>query len=234
MGADARERFIADGALILPGFFDAEELRDVRAMLDRFSQTAPEKTRRSSRAYAARFETLVDVIIDHEEKAAVDLARKPRLDQLTHALIGEHEPGLIAAFGTRKGCGQGWHQDTACDAPGQFVLNRIVFAERVSKSQGPLYYVPGSHRRGDLPRGCNHGSMAGSVEVLPAPGTLAIIHSRCYHRVGLNATDTMRIQLNMRCSPAGAPRDLADYAVFRNATWQHSKQAPFRAESDDG
>lgn len=37
--------------------------------------------------------------------------------------------------------------------------------------------------------GSHHDPLPGEVEVIPQAGTLVMLHTRCYHRVGHNTTD---------------------------------------------
>ena len=220
------QQFQEEGALILEGFYSFQELAPVVSLLDRYVDESATRRRITSSEYEAECETKVQFWPASEEKAAIDLMANARLDEVTRLLIGDYDCRGAAAFGTPYQCGQGWHQDSGSEDPTEFVLNRIVYPRDSSPEQGPLYYVPGSHRR-DLPKGGNHDSIPGECQVIPQAGMLAVIHSRCFHRVGINQTQQTRIQINSRANPKGVRPDLCNYAVFRNCTWCHSSNGPW-------
>jgi ectoine hydroxylase-related dioxygenase (phytanoyl-CoA dioxygenase family) len=132
-------------------------------------------------------------------------------------------------FGYGRGMQHGWHQDSGALEAGQFVLNRIVYPHGLSRDQGALYFVPASTHRGLLTAdpGPNHGPIQGEVELLPTPGTLVLMHTRCFHRVGANRTASPRVMLNTRASPGGARADVTRSPVFRSQTWDHSTGQPW-------
>ena len=69
-------------------------------------------------------------MLDNRDEAADCIVGSPRLQAVTRALLGAgfsvKPAGMFMA--TRRGCGQGWHQDTGSLAPGQFILNRLVYS----------------------------------------------------------------------------------------------------------
>ena len=97
------------------------------------------------------------------------------------------------------------------------------------RGQGALHFVPGSVHRGLLTEspGPNHGPIEGEVELLPTAGTLVLMSTLCYHRVGANETAEPRVMLNTRAAPRGARDDVTRYPVFRSQTWDHSTGEPW-------
>ena len=106
--------------------------------------------------------------------------------------------------------GHGWHQDTGTDEDrvAQMMLNRLIYFQDHSPEKGGLWYVPGSIHMGHLTQhaGEHHGPLPGEVEVIPTAGTLVMLHSRCYHRVGHNITDEPRLMFNLRAKPDSGAR----------------------------
>lgn len=83
------------------------------------------------------------------------------------------------------------------------MLNRLIYFQDHSPAKGSLFFVPGSIHMGHLTQlpGPHHGPIRGEVEVVPSAGTLVMLHSRCYHRVGHNTTDDPRLMFNLRAKP---------------------------------
>jgi hypothetical protein len=178
------------------------------------------------------FETwMISLPLRTEEPAACAmLLEDPRLASLTEALIGtEYRQDAPMSFGYSCGMQHG------CMEPGQFHINRIVYTKAVAQEQGGLFYVPGSvdSLLTGTP-GPNHGNIEGEVsthstsesranpcldsetvplhpgqvELLPTPGTLVMMSTRCYHRVGVNRTKSPRVMVNTRAQPNTSSPDL--------------------------
>ncbi|MBV7332079.1 phytanoyl-CoA dioxygenase family protein [Chloroflexi bacterium TSY] len=223
-----KKQFKQDGILILTNFFSTNEMRSVRALLDQYLAEEPSREPTTSAEYVRRFETEVKSWHTTDEPAVQGIMTHPRLTAITEALLGsQFVAPRSMSFATPRGCGQGWHQDSGSDEEGQFVLNRILFCHNIQPEQGELYYVPGSYKQGHLPSGGNHEPLPGQMHVAPTAGTMVLMHSRCYHRVALNQTDSPRIQVNSRARSVNARADLTNFAVFRNSTWNHQAARPW-------
>lgn len=138
------------------------------------------------------------------------LERHPRLAAVTGAILGAHSVNMEHMCSCYfRGMGHGWHQDTGTDEDlaSQMMLNRLIYFQTHSPEQGALYYVPGSIHRGHLTQhgsGGHHDPLPGEVRLVPTAGTLVLLHTRCYHRVGHNRTDTPRLMFNLRVSDGSA------------------------------
>lgn len=220
--------FARDGIVVLPGFFSPEECVGANEFLDRCEQEADDRPFRNPADYAERFATRVKGWTGIDDPGALALADHERLAAVTTELLGSEFHSIYGtfAFGTPRGCSQGWHQDTASTNPREFCLNRLIYPRSIGAAQGDLFSVPGSHVM-DLPSGGNEDYIEGQERIAPTAGTVVLMHSRCFHRVGPNQTDDMRFMLNCRVQPRDAPLDLTDFARFRSGTWQHSAAAPW-------
>ena len=143
-----------DGVLILPGLFSAAEVAAIRAELP------------------ALFDQDVDANIREKEGAAVRtvmglhrrsdlfarLARHPRLVEPARQTAGAElyiqqvKVNMKAAF---EGAVWQWHYDFATHhrddgVPAPRALNLHILLDDVSHYNGPLYFIPGSHRHGPL------------------------------------------------------------------------------------
>lgn len=216
---EVRSRFERDGAVILPGFFEPRCFTEVNAQLGRYLS---EPTREKPSEFVARTYTDVQAWAPVEAgvRCFTELRDDARLRAVTDALLGpgwSDEQSLVML--TRRGKAQAWHQDTASSEPGQFIVNRLIYTRETPADAGALVFVPGSHRMGRIPVGGPHDAMPGERLIAPAAGTLALVHSRCFHRVTANQTDFARFSINFRVRPASAPPGLTTVGVYRTAAW---------------
>eukprot|EP01051_Picozoa_sp_SAG22_P008032 SAG22_NODE_591_length_8819_cov_3.667737_3_plen_289_part_00 len=240
--ASIAEEFARAGVVVLPNFFSATELAPVRAAFAGLLADTPidASTAVSRGAHKGRYKALFETELvslsaqlagsQPAREAVETLLASQRLHAATATVLGGNgysRVGLLA-FAYGKGMGHGWHQDSGSDEPGQFVLNRLVYFQGIEADQGHLHYVPCSQTRhlADDP-GPNHGPIRGEAALLPAAGTLVLMHTRCYHRVGTNTLDQPRVMLNSRVAPPGAAKEVTRYPVFRSQTWDHTTGLPW-------
>lgn len=218
---EAAALFWASGILVLRDFFDSQLVERVAKELEETVADDPVRPFGGGDEYGRRFETKVRVWSANDKPACCSAMEDENLAQITEAICGSEfqVASAIGIFSTPFGCGQGWHQDSASQEPGQYELNRILYPTDVRPEQGCLVCVPGSHIRSDLPAGENHGSLPGECSLAPSANTLVLMHSRCYHRVEPNGTETPRTQLNSRARPSTAPEDVCSQAIFRTGRW---------------
>ena len=215
--------FERDGAIVLPGFFSVDELRAVNAQLDAYAQQPA-----MSRTSVFQEKTYTDTQTWHPVEDGVasltELMNHPRLLDVTEAILGAgYQPQGSLVMLTRQGKAQAWHQDTASSNPSEFIVNRLIYPRDTSRAAGGLVFVPGSHRMGEIPRGGPQDPIPGERLIEPRAGTLALVHSRCFHRVTPNQTTDPRFSINFRVRPANAPDDLTRVGVYRTAKWDFKK-----------
>ncbi len=208
-----------DGAVVLPNFFRVEELADVNHQLDTYA--AEPVTERASELVK---KTYTDVQswqpVENGIPCFIELLNHQRLRALTEALIGEgYQSQESLVMLTRKGKAQAWHQDTASEKEGEFIVNRLIYTRDTPRAAGALVFVPGSHRQGQIPSGGPQDMLPGERIIEPKAGTLALVHSRCFHRVTQNTTDLPRFSINFRVRPETAPPNLTGVGVYRTTKW---------------
>lgn len=226
--AGLRREFAETGALVLPGFFPEETLRAVRAELDfhyaPLHAAALDHARSRQQERKEQADKACDVIPWHPlgegNEQMQRLHDDPRLVEITRIVLGD---GFTANFGlvmysVGGGRGQAWHQDCLPEKPEAFNLNRLIYPEDVSWEDGALVYVPGSHRRGQIPPGGHQEPMEGEITLTPSAGTLVLLNGQVYHRVTPNLNAKPRTSVNFRAFPPGAPTDLTCVAAYRNGT----------------
>ncbi len=144
------ERFRTDGLLLLPNLFSAEEVALMRERLaDVYAQDTPANIREKDSEVVR---TAMGLHLRDEVYAK--LVRHPRLVEPAMQILGEPlyvqqvKVNVKAAF-----CGEPWqwHYDFATHHSEDGVakplaLNLHVFLDDVNEFNGPLYFIPGSHR----------------------------------------------------------------------------------------
>ena len=149
------EAFRRDGLLILPGLFSADEVAAIRAALPPLFDEESEANIREKAGSAPR--TVMGL---HQRCDLFDrLVRHPRLVVPAQQIAGDDlyiqqvKVNVKAAF---KGDVWQWHYDFATHhrddgVPAPQALNLHILLDEVSHYNGPLYFIPGSHRHEPLP-----------------------------------------------------------------------------------
>ncbi|HZS81671.1 MAG TPA: phytanoyl-CoA dioxygenase family protein [Stellaceae bacterium] len=149
------ERFEEDGFLILPGLFSPQEVAVLR---DAMPALCAEDTPANIREKGSReVRTAMGIHLRHP--AFAKLARHPRLIEPAFQLRGERLYIQQAKVNTKpafEGEVWQWHYDFATHhaedgVPEPLALNLHVFLDDVVDFNGPLYFIPGSHRHGPAP-----------------------------------------------------------------------------------
>jgi ectoine hydroxylase len=155
LSSDQLERFHRDGFLVIEGLFSRKEAESFRARLPTlFSENTPANIREKA---SGEVRTAMGL---HERDALyAALVRDPRLVEPAQQLSGEPvyiqqvKVNVKSAF---SGEVWQWHYDFATHhsedgVPEPHALNLHVFLDDVTEFNGPLYFIPGSHRHGPAP-----------------------------------------------------------------------------------
>ncbi len=147
------DRFDRDGYLFLPDLFSAEEVEVLRAELPpMFSLDRPEILRAESGEVRAA------LAMERYSEPFARLLRHPRLVEPAHQILGgqvySHQYKIVVKqpFGALE---FPWHQDFASwyvhdGMPEPLAMNYAVFLDEVTEFNGPITFIPGSHRNGRL------------------------------------------------------------------------------------
>ncbi len=149
------ERFNSDGFLVLPDLFSATEVAVLRKALEAVSVEDCPANIREKRSGEVR--TAMGLHQRHKDFAT--LVRHPRLIEPAFQLLGDQlyvqqvKVNTKAAF---EGEIWQWHYDFATHhaedgVPEPLALNLHVFLDDVVDFNGPLYFIPNSHKRGPAP-----------------------------------------------------------------------------------
>jgi ectoine hydroxylase len=148
-------QFEENGFLVLPGLFSGAEVEALRGRLPGlFSETVPANIREKD---GGEVRTAMGLHLRDELYAR--LCRDPRLVGPARQILGPElyiqqvKVNVKAAF---SGAPWQWHYDFATHhsedgVPEPLALNLHVFLEDVTEFNGPLYFIPGSHKHGPQP-----------------------------------------------------------------------------------
>ena len=149
-------RFQGDGFLILPELFSLAEvaaMRDAATVV--FAEDHPGNVREK---LSGEVRTAMGLHLRHEIFAR--LTRHPRFVEPAMQLLGDDRLYVQQVKINTKAAFEGeiwqWHYDFATHhredgVPEPLALNLHVFLDDVSEFNGPLYFIPGSHKHGPAP-----------------------------------------------------------------------------------
>lgn len=143
-----------DGVLVLPGRFSSEEVETMREAFERDARVPGDH-----RIMEPDSEAVRAVYASHlRQPEYTALAHDPRLLRPAQQLLARdlylYQFKINAKLGF-SGDGWAWHQDyiawkIADDLPAPRLINFTVFLDPVNEFNGPIVFVPGSHRDGLL------------------------------------------------------------------------------------
>jgi L-proline 4-hydroxylase len=204
------EEFDREGFLFFPALFSAAEVETLREEVPRlYAEERPENVREKN-GNAVRTNFAAHTYNEVYRR----LARHPRLIEPAEQLLGggiyihQFKINGKAAF---DGDVWQWHQDYGTwynddDMPSPRAMNLAVFLEEVNEFNGPLMFIPRSHRQGRLEAGhdvsttsyplwtLDHAKITELVEQggLVAPkgpaGSALMFHCNLVHASGSNMT----------------------------------------------
>ena len=211
------ERFDRDGYLFFPSLFRPEEVRVLADEAPRlFAQHRPENVReKGSDAVRTNFAA-------HLYSAPfARLARHPRMVEPIVQIFGEavymHQFKINGKMAFDGDVWQ-WHQDYGTwkrddDMPEPRAMNVAIFLDEVNEFNGPLMFIPGSHKLGVVPAGhdvtttsyplwtIDHETIAalvgrGGIVAPKGPaGSMILFHSCLVHASSSNLSPWNRVSV---------------------------------------
>lgn len=152
---DQVDAFERDGFLILPSLFSRAEVEILRdALLEPFSEDCAQNFREQE---SGAVRTAMGLHL--RNRVFAQLVRHPRLVDPAMQLAGDQlyvQQVKVNAKVAFTGEVWQWHYDFATHhnedgVPEPLALNLHVFLDDVTEFNGPLWFIPGSHRHGALP-----------------------------------------------------------------------------------
>ena len=236
---DTIEAYQRDGVVRLKGFFSAELVAEVRAELVRYMRDDLPSKPADARTLEADGRTVRNLWrLEQHSDYFRRLAASEWINSLVAKLVGG-EPVLAAVETFNKpariGSAVPYHQDNAyfCRTPPD-MLTLWVAIDPVTKENGAVYFIKGSHKSGMLPTRPSGvtGNSIGLAErpttpeaeqfcATLAPGDATIHHCEVIHHSHPNHTDQSRLGLLFVFRGAHTevdPQLQASYSVARTAT----------------
>ncbi len=149
-------RYRADGVLVLPGLFSAEEVEALRRPLKRlFAEEVPQNFREKD---SGEVRTAMGLHLRDEAYARV--SRHPRLVEPAWQILEDERLYIQQTKVNAKIAFTGevwqWHYDFATHhnedgVPEPLALNLHILLDEVSEFNGPLWFIRGSHKAEEVP-----------------------------------------------------------------------------------
>lgn len=217
-----REQFERDGYLFFPGLFNANETRALTAAVpELYSRREPYNVREKD-ADAVRTNFAAHLYSEPFAR----LARHPRMIEPVQDLLGEalymHQFKINGKMAFEGDVWQ-WHQDYGTWLnddlmPSERAMNIAIFLDDVTPFNGPLMFIPGSHKLGVLDAGHDlrttsyplwtinndvitqlveraGGKQGGIVSPLGPAGSMILFHSCLVHASGSNLSPFNRVSV---------------------------------------
>jgi ectoine hydroxylase len=210
-------QFDRDGYLFFPGLFTPEEIKTLNDEVPAlYAQRRPENVReRGSDAVRTNFAAHL------YSYPYAKLARHPRMVEPVRQLFGEdvymHQFKINGKMAFEGDVWQ-WHQDYGTwvnddQMPEARAMNVAIFLDEVNEFNGPLMFIPGSHKQGVLPAGhdtsttsyplwtINNDAIRTLIEKggLVAPkgpaGSMILFHGCLVHASGSNLSPWNRVSV---------------------------------------
>jgi ectoine hydroxylase len=156
LASDQLDRFERDGFLILPALFTTEEVGVLCAELDRLSAEDCAQNFRETKTGALR--TAMGLHLRNAVYAR--MVRHPRLLEPAMQILADDQLYIQQVKVNAKSAYSGevwqWHYDFATHhnedgVPEPLALNLHVLLDEVTEFNGPLWFIPGSHKGGPAP-----------------------------------------------------------------------------------
>lgn len=205
------DQYKRDGVAKVTELFTHEEVASIRAALSKF--IADQLTSLPEEDYVMESDgTSVRNLwrLNHHSEYFRELSEQPRLLSLVRPLVNSNPVVMgVESFNkpARVGSSVPPHQDNAyfCLTPSD-ALTLWIAIDPVTAANGPVHYIPGSHRQGlrpHIPSGVSGNSMGLAADVsqedtyegLLAPGDALIHHSETIHFSAPNTTEQPRCGL---------------------------------------
>ncbi|MCW5621490.1 MAG: phytanoyl-CoA dioxygenase family protein [Burkholderiales bacterium] len=211
------EQFDRDGYLLFPGLFTPQEMRVLNDEVPRlYAQHRPENVReKGSDAVRTNFAAHL------YSYPFAKLARHPRMVDPVRQLFGEDvymHQFKINGKNAFDGDVWQWHQDYGTwlnddQMPEPRAMNIAIFLDEVNEFNGPLMFIPGSHKLGALEAGHDTTTTSyplwtidndtirklvergGMVAPKGPVGTMLMFHSCLVHASGSNLSPWNRVSV---------------------------------------
>ena len=152
LSSEQLDQFERDGYLFFPGHFTSEETKNLIAAVPELYSRREEYNVREKGKDAVRTNFAAHMYSEPFAK----LARHPRMIEPVESLLGEklymHQFKINGKMAFEGDVWQ-WHQDYGTwlnddQMPTERAMNIAIFLDDVTEHNGPLMFIPGSHKKG--------------------------------------------------------------------------------------
>jgi ectoine hydroxylase-related dioxygenase (phytanoyl-CoA dioxygenase family) len=203
----------SDGVIFLRQLFSSEEVTAFRQMLAEYARDRAPTLPKGEIVYESDGVTVRNYWrLDKHEPRFIELLCRPHLLTLLRRLV--HGEPVLAAIETfnkpaRIGSRVPYHQDNSyfCQSPPD-MLTVWISIDAVTEANGPVFFIKGSQKLGELPTKASgvSGNSIGMAEppltplaaqfcALLSPGDATIHHCNTIHHSAPNTTDCSRLGL---------------------------------------
>ena len=253
---EQRKRFDEDGYLFFPGLFSQKEVQYLAAAVPELYERREEYNFREKGSDAVRTNFAAHLY----SKPFAKLARHPRMIKPVEDLLQEslymHQFKINGKMAFEGDVWQ-WHQDYGTWVnddlmPSARAMNVAIFLDEVTEFNGPLLFIPGSHKKGVIKAGHDltttsyplwtidnnlikelvdraGGNKGGIVSPKGPAGSMIVFHSCLVHASSNNLSPFNRISVYLSlCAVSNHIRRFKrkEYIAHRNF-------APIRCLPDD-
>jgi ectoine hydroxylase-related dioxygenase (phytanoyl-CoA dioxygenase family) len=166
-----RQRLDQDGYFIVPGYFSADQVEQLREQFDIWERQATPRTDLAIEPGTAVF--LHDLFNKSEVFDSV-LRCRPTL-AAAHQLLGEIHVYSLNGRNPAQGHGQqALHSDVPSTGPNQWrLVNTMIMLDDMTEENGPTRLVPGSHKWPSL--NVPEDNLSGAQRPVPSADELALL-----------------------------------------------------------
>lgn len=218
-----QDQLLDTGILHIPSFFKAQALV---AIQDETQQMISDKTkmiaREGSEHFFQKYQSTSYCFVDQHRHYPTlkGLETHVLLNAILNSVFPEGfklQQSLVQHNKAGEGQAIPWHQDVHFErvSPGK-MFNFLIYPFDTYLESGALFYVPGSHKQGRLPKGNPHDPLSGEQSIAPKAGDLIIGDCRLFHKVNHNYSEQDRVSINMRFHSTDVRPEDTQIGVYRN------------------
>lgn len=199
-------RFPEEGYVVVPGILTAPEAAALHDALGVLFERAPMPGPRR---------TLNERILLSDARF-LDVVTRPALIEPLRRTLGDDVQILAydaLEWAPHSGSEREWHADFDFFTDSVLTVNVGIYLSDMTNRMGPLYVIPGSHRRRRRPNPDEQGvSLDGELRVSVPAGTAVIFNAQLWHSGSRNETDRPRRALFSYCGHYWLKRQDAFYS----------------------
>lgn len=224
-----KDKLDRDGYLPLPGILSAEQIAQMTKRTDELIAIEGENAGKEVHQEAGT--TRLSDLVNKAPVFEICFTHPRVLAAIDHVLGGDLKLSSLNYRAALPGFGlQGLHADwgVAVEPGNYYVCNSIWLLDDFTESNGATRLIPGSQRRGKMPRDVladPSQSQPDELLVTAPAGTVVIFNSHTWHGGTLNRTDRPRRAMHSYFTRRDQTQQLDQTAYIRPETYQRLSPA---------